>query len=117
MFRTRFALALVAVVALTLGACTASQTGSSPQASAQAPTPAAATPEPATSEEPTGSAGDDAGEGDYPLTAAEGDVGPYLTGEGGMTLYYFTNDTQVAVPDAPLKFVALPVATAGTLVW
>ena len=94
MFRTRFALALLAVVALTVGACTASQTGSSPQASAQAPTPGAATPEPATSEEPTESAGDDSGSGDYPLTAASGDVGPYLTGEGGMTLYTFTNDTQ-----------------------
>jgi predicted lipoprotein with Yx(FWY)xxD motif len=97
MFRTRLALALLAVVALTVGACTASQTGSSPQASAQAPTPAAATPEPpATSEEPTESAGDDSGSGDYPLVAAEGDVGPYLTGEGGMTLYTFTNDTQNA---------------------
>ena len=101
MLGRRYALALLAVIALTVGACTATQTGGSPQASAQAPTPAAATPEPSPTaeetEEPTASASDDAGAGDYPLEAAESaDVGPYLTGEGGMTLYYFTNDTQNA---------------------
>jgi len=97
MFRSRLALSLLAVIALTLGACTASQTGSSPQASAQAPTPVA-TPEasspaepstPAESEPPASAAGG------IPLEAAESaDVGPYLTGEGGMTLYTFTNDTK-----------------------
>jgi predicted lipoprotein with Yx(FWY)xxD motif len=96
MFGRRLTLALLAVIALTLGACTASQSGSSPQASAQAPTPAAtpsATAE--ESEEPTASASEDASGEDYPLEAAENaDVGPYLTGENGMTLYYFTNDTK-----------------------
>jgi len=97
MFRTRLALALLAVVALTVGACTANQAGGSVSPSAQAPTPVATPEESPTagdSEEPTESAGDDGEAGDYPLTAATGDVGPYLTGEGGMTLYYFTNDTQ-----------------------
>ncbi|HET9344738.1 MAG TPA: hypothetical protein VFO05_03470 [Candidatus Limnocylindrales bacterium] len=96
MLGRRYALALLAVIALTVGACTATQTGGSPQASAQAPTPAAS-PTAEDTEEPTASASDDAGAGDFPLTAAENDdVGPYLTGEGGMTLYYFTNDTQNA---------------------
>ena len=98
MFGRRLSLALLAVIALTLGACTASQTGNSPSTSAQAPTPAATPEESPTageSEEPTASAGEDASGEDYPLEAAENaDAGPYLTGEGEMTLYYFTNDTK-----------------------
>jgi predicted lipoprotein with Yx(FWY)xxD motif len=99
MLGRRHSLALLTVIALTLGACTATGAPGSVEPDTQAPTPVA-TPEasPTASaedtEEPTAS--DDAGTGDYPLTAAEGDVGPYLTGEGGLTLYYFTNDTQNA---------------------
>src|SRR5262245_54114899 len=98
MFGRRFTMALLAVIALTLGACTATQTGGSTAPSAQAPTPIATAESSPTasaeeSEEPTAS--EDASAEDYPLDAAENaDVGPFLTGEGGMTLYYFTNDTK-----------------------
>jgi predicted lipoprotein with Yx(FWY)xxD motif len=98
MIGRRLALALLAVIALTLGACTASQTGGTAQPSTQAPTPEATSAAPTASaedsEEPTESASDDSGDGDYPLDASSGAVGPYLTGEGGMTLYTFANDTQ-----------------------
>jgi predicted lipoprotein with Yx(FWY)xxD motif len=85
---------MLASVALTIGACTATQTGGSPQPSTQAPTPIAtpqSSPTAEASEEPPASAA----AGGIPLEAAENaDVGPYLTGEGGMTLYTFTNDTK-----------------------
>jgi predicted lipoprotein with Yx(FWY)xxD motif len=98
MFGRRLALALLAVFTLVLGACTASQTGSSPQASAQAPTPVAtpesspaATPE----ESPTAGESESAGGGeDYPLAVATVKDGQTLTGENGMTLYIFKADTK-----------------------
>jgi predicted lipoprotein with Yx(FWY)xxD motif len=100
MFGRRYALALLAVIALTLGACTASTSGSSPAPAATAPTPIPSVAESPTSpaaesEEPTASASDVAGAGDYPLAASENAaVGPYLTGAGGMTVYTFKNDTK-----------------------
>ncbi|HEX5015874.1 MAG TPA: hypothetical protein VFV72_17140 [Candidatus Limnocylindrales bacterium] len=94
MFGRRLALALLAVFTLVLGACTASQTGSSPQASAQAPTPAAsvaATPE----ESPTAGESESAEGGeDYPLAVATVKDGQTLTGENGLTLYIFKADTK-----------------------
>ena len=94
MFGRRLALALLAVIALTLGACSASTTGGTAQPSTQAPTPAAspaATPE----ESPTAgeSQGAEGGE-DYPLAVATVSAGQTLTGEDGKTLYIFTKDTK-----------------------
>ena len=98
MFGRRPALALLAVSALLLGACTASQTGSSPQASAQAPTPAAtpeSSPTASAEESPTaGESGSAGGGEDYPLAVATVKDGQTLTGENGMTLYIFKADTK-----------------------
>jgi predicted lipoprotein with Yx(FWY)xxD motif len=38
-----------------------------------------------------------AGDGTHTLVAANGDLGTYLTGDGGMTLYYFAKDTRPGV--------------------
>jgi predicted lipoprotein with Yx(FWY)xxD motif len=94
MFGRRFALALLAVIALTLGACSASTTGGTAQPSTQAPTPAAspaATPE----ESPTAGESESAEGGeDYPLAVATVSAGQTLTGEDGKTLYIFKMDTK-----------------------
>jgi predicted lipoprotein with Yx(FWY)xxD motif len=96
MFERRFALALLAVIALTLGACSSSTGGGTPQPSTQAPTAPAASAEPTASaedsEEPTESAGEGSGD-DYPLAVATVSAGQTLTGEDGMTLYIFKKDT------------------------
>ena len=99
MFGRRLTLALLAVIALTLGACTAATdrqlaVGVGPGAHTGRRYAKSRLRSAEDSEEPTASASDDAGAG-IPLEAAESaDVGPYLTGEGGMTLYTFTNDTK-----------------------
>jgi predicted lipoprotein with Yx(FWY)xxD motif len=95
MFGRRLALALLAVSALMLGACTASQTGGSAQPSTQAPTPAAESPTATAEESPTaGESQSTEGGEDYPLAVAAVKDGQTLTGENGMTLYIFKADTK-----------------------
>ena len=94
MFGRRSAVALLAVLALTLGACSASTTGGTAQPSTQAPTPAAS---PAATPEESPTAGESEGSAaseDYPLAVATVSAGKTLTGEDGKTLYFFKADTK-----------------------
>lgn len=95
-------IALVAIAAIIAAACsggaaaTASPSAAasaSPSAAASASPSEAASPSAAETEEPSPSASEAAGE-DYKVEVANGSVGSFLTGEDGMTLYIFKNDTK-----------------------
>ena len=85
-------LSLLAIGALLAAACsTAGATASTSTASVAPSVAASVAPSASETEEPSASSSESAEE-PYKLEAASGAVGPYLTGEDGMTLYTFKPD-------------------------
>lgn len=87
---------LLAIAVLVAAACSTTGATASPSAPSAAPSSApSASPSAGESETPSPSASDEGEGGEtYKLVVATGTVGSFLTGEDGMTLYTFKNDTK-----------------------
>ena len=108
----------IVAIALIAGACSSAATTPSPAAATPAPTTAAATPAPTTA----ASASAAAGTAYTLMVATSANLGKFLAGEGGKTLYVFAADSAntSACTDAcatnwpPFALDAGETAVAGT---